>query len=247
MIHKGHSKINSSPIVRRVRKITPKLPLLPNNNMRKSISMDSMPLVNNRSESISKVLDNCRKFLEEKIDERTDHEQEESAEAAETDKVQHTESSSQELEVITHFDEVATHKDVDFSASLGSIPPPQLSRSRNISRSIVPKMRKMFEKARSADPEYIPQLKISLIPEQNKNGGVSRSPVCPSDGTESARSSFVMLTPSETTRSPTGSTTTLSEDSEGRLSREESKRKPGFVNKCVTKVRSLMGKSQERE
>lgn len=216
--------------------------------MRKSISMDSMPLVIHRSESnISKVLDNCKRFLEEKIEERTDHEQEECAGAAETDKVQRTEPDSQELEVITHFDEVATHKNVDFSASLGSLPPPQLSRSRNISRSIVPKMRKMFEKARSADPEYIPHLKISLGSDQNKNGGVSRSPAPPSDGTESARSSFVMLTPSEATRSPTGSTTTLSEDSEGRLSREESKRKPGFVNKCVTKVRSLMGKSQERE
>merc|ERR1719317_543366 len=50
-----------------------------------------------------------------------------------------------------------------------------------------------------------------------------------------------MLSPGEASRSPSGSTITVSDD----RSRLHGKNK-GFVNKCVTKVRSFMGKSQER-
>jgi len=112
----------------------------------------------------------------------------------------------------------------------------------NISRSLVPKMRKFFEKSRSCDPD-LPQVKIT-IPNDSKNGNMKASHG-PADGTESARSSFVMLSPGEASRSPTGSTMTLSDASDER-SHLHGKNK-GFVNKCVTKVRSLMAKSQERE
>ena len=53
----------------------------------------------------------------------------------------------------THFEEVEQHRATDFgpSATLGR----SHSRSKTISRSIVPMMRKMFERAKSCDPDVI--------------------------------------------------------------------------------------------
>jgi len=236
-LNKGHSKVTSSPLVRRPRKT----PTKSNTNViRKSISMDNVSV--NNPESAVKLLASCEQYLNEKSEDSAEQaEKEECAVTAVFDKVIHPESDPKELETDTKFNEVSTKVDGNFSASYGTLPR-SISRSRNISRSIVPKMRKFFEKSRSCDPE-LPQVKITI--HNDPNNGNTRGSRSTTDGTESARSSFVMLSPGETSRSPTGSTVTLSDVSDER-SRHQGKNK-GFVNKCVTKVRSFMGKSQERE
>lgn len=205
--------------------------------------MDNMPLVSNREESVKNMSDSYNRLDEEETEDQTDGRELNLPPSPDNDELIEDRSTNENQTGITHFNEAVKHKDADFSMSTGTLPP-SLSRSRNISRSIVPKMRKMFEKARSADPEFIPRPKGGT-PTPMKNGAVTNNNH--SDGTESARSSFMLVNPGENiNQSPTGSTLTLSEDSDGRLSREESKGKHGFVNKCVTKVRSFMGKSQER-
>ena len=135
------------------------------------------------------------------------------------------------------------------SASCDTLPR-TLSRTKSISRSLVPKMRKLFEKSRSADPE-MPQVKILINSEPNTGNGSSSSRVPRiTDGTESARSSFVLLGPGDaesredSNYSISGSSLSL-EDDEEKLGRSDSGKQRGFVNKCVTKVKSFMGKSQE--
>jgi len=247
LVHKSHPKINNSPIIRRVRKSASKLPLLtPNSIMKKSISMDNMPLVNIRVETMDKVLDDCEQYLEDKSQEAISPLVErDCSKQVLSDDVLKQQISQIDQDVITHFNEVVAKRYGDSSPNCSTLPP-ALSRSKNISRSIVPKMRRMFEKARSADPEYASQFK-RLTENEHIYGTSKPSQINQGDGTESTRSSFVMVTPGLIIRSPTGSTTTLSEDSDERMSREDIKNKPGFVNKCVTKVRSFMGKSQERE
>ena len=70
----------------------------------------------------------------------------------------------------TRFDEVEQHRGTDYSpldstTTLST----NLSRSKTISRSLVPKIRKMFERARSCDPDVV-------------HGG---------DGTESSRYAWI--------------------------------------------------------
>ena len=70
----------------------------------------------------------------------------------------------------TRFDEVEQHRTTDYSpldstTTLST----NLSRSKTISRSLVPKIRKMFERARSCDPDVV-------------HGG---------DGTESSRYAWI--------------------------------------------------------
>ena len=221
-------KVTSSPIVRRVRKSESSKSLLASGNMRKSVSMDSVPSAS--SASLAIVL--------------TDFSEDNTAEI------------SQQQEQI--FAEPPANiegngNNGNLSASYGTLPLSQsFSRGKNISRSLVPKMRKFFEKSRSCDPE-LPQLKIRLQREPNSRTG--RDSFLPADGTESARSSFVLLAPGEdgaaTASSFSGSTITLEEGSEGRSeelrARQLKNNKAGFVNKCVGKVRSLMGsRSEER-
>ena len=133
------------------------------------------------------------------------------------------------------------------SASCDTLPR-TFSRGKSISRSLVPKMRKFFEKSRSADPE-MPQVKILIHTEPNT--GNRTPPARVSDGTESARSSFVLLGPGDadsrdqvSSNSISGSNLSLDDDQEDIGKGEKQK---GFVNKCVTKVKSFMGKSQELE
>jgi len=238
-LQKGQSKIMNSPITRRVRKPATNLPT---HLMRKSMSLDNMAV--NNPESAGKLIDTCEKYLHQKNGvsaELAEEEEEECAVTAEFDKVTDPESNPKELGTDTKFNEVSTRVDGNFSASYGTLPR-SISRSRNISRSLVPKMRKFFEKSRSCDPD-LPQVKITI--HNDPNNGNTRGSHSTADGTESARSSFVMLSPGEASRSPSGSTITLSDVSDDR-SRLQGKNK-GFVNKCVTKVRSFMGKSQERE
>ena len=222
-------KVTSSPIVRRVRKSESSKSLLSSVNMRKSVSMDSVPSAS--SASLAIVL--------------TDFSEENTAEISQQPERVFAEPPANIEE--------NNSNNGNLSASYGTLPLSQsFSRGKNISRSLVPKMRKFFEKSRSCDPE-LPQLKIRLQREANSRPG--RHSFLPADGTESARSSFVLLAPGEdgaaTASSFSGSTITLEEGSEGRAeelrARQLKNNKAGFVNKCVGKVRSLMGsRSEER-
>lgn len=239
--HHHNPKVMNSPIVRRVKKSSTNSG--PSNNLiRKSISMDNVAAAN----TSKLIVDTCEKYLDEKSHKSADvavAEEEECAVTAQYDKVTNSESDSKGE--IMKFNEVERVQDGNFSSSYGTLPR-SISRNRNISRSLVPKMRKFFEKSRSCDPD-LPQVKISLSTENQQHGSSNfRGTIA--DGTESARSSFVMLSPGEgvNSRSPSGSTMTLSDGGSDDRSRLHGKNK-GFVNKCVTKVRSFMGKSQERE
>ena len=180
-----------------------------NVNIKKSISMDSVPSTELRDE------DNNPKLSEPSRD-------------------QETEQTFEELVKI-----IDNNGNGNLSASYSTLPQ-SFSRSRNISRSLVPKMRKFFEKSRSCDPE-LTHGKMCL---DREAGSVTR----PTDGTESARSSFVLLAPGHqpgdggATNSVSSSSLTLEDGSEDRARQMKNK---GFVNKCVVKVRSLMGRSQE--
>ena len=135
------------------------------------------------------------------------------------------------------------------SDSFSSLPR-TFARTKNISRSVVPKMRKLFEKSRSVEPSDLLTFKIKIQAEPNNGSspGVSSSTSI-RDGTESARSSFLLLGPD--------SCLEVSDDysREGSVELEEAERikdqelvpKRGFVNKCMTKMKSLVGtKNHER-
>lgn len=127
--------------------------------------------------------------------------------------------------------------------------PRTFSRRKNISRSVVPKMRKLFEKSRSVEPSDLLTFKIKIQAEPNNGSpGVSSASNSLRDGTESARSSFLLLGPDSCLESDDYSR-------EGSVELEETERKldqdlapkRGFVNKCVTKMKSLVGtKNHER-
>ena len=206
MQSKVKPKMSSSPIVRRVRRSeaskTSLQPAGSSQYMKKSISMDSVP-----SAEIT--------------------EQDSRPNLQDPSLGQGTEQKFEELVKIVDKNGVGAG---ELSASFSTLPQ-SFSRSRNISRSLVPKMRKFFEKSRSCGPELHH----------------------PADGTESARSSFILLAPGEEpgdeprdmtgaeTNSVSSSSLTLEDGSDERA-RQKNK---GFVNKCVVKVRSLMGRSQE--
>ena len=221
---KVQAKVTSSPIVRRVRKSESSKSLL-SVNMRKSVSMDSVP-----SASCQSLLGIVVTDLSEDNTGELHHQ---------TDQI---------------FDQppanIEGNVNGNLSASYSTLPLPQsFSRGKNISRSLVPKMRKFFEKSRSCDPE-LPQVKIRI--QREPNSGTGRGFGLEADGTESARSSFVLLAPGEggaAASTFSGSTITLEEGSEGRgeeVRARQLKNNRGFVNKCVGKVRSLMGRSEER-
>lgn len=198
-------KISSSPIVRRVRRSeaskTSLQPAGPGQYIKKSVSMDSVP-----SGELTDQ-DHRPKIQDQNLGEGEEEKFDELVKIIDKNGV-----SGSEL-----------------SASYSTLPQ-SFSRSRNISRSLVPKMRKFFEKSRSCGPELHH----------------------PADGTESARSSFVLVAPGENpgddlqetqaTNSVTGSSLTLEDVTDERARQMKNK---GFVNKCVVKVRSLMGRSQE--
>lgn len=120
------------------------------------------------------------------------------------------------------------------SASYHSLPRP-VSRSKSITRSLVPKMRRMFEKSRSCEPDLDDH---HQVPEP---GGRYLSPHLQyRDGTESTRSSFVLLDPGAPSADPTIAAGEIESSTHDRKSK-------GFMNKCVTKVKSFIGKAEERE
>ena len=210
-VQKKVKKVTSSPIVRRVRKSESSKSLL-SVNMRKSVSMESVPSAS--SQSLGIVVTDLSEDNPEELH-------------------QHSDQISDEPPADTE-----GSVNGNLSSSYSTLPLPQsFSRGKNISRSLVPKMRKFFEKSRSCDPE-LPQVKIRI--QREPQSGLT------ADGTESARSSFVLLAPGEAVEnsSLSSSSLTLEEGSEARAG--QLKNNKGFVNKCVVKVRSLMGRSEER-
>jgi hypothetical protein len=174
-------------------------------------------------------------------------------------------SSAVEVPVIRFQEVVSARGDPHLAAAFSSTLPRPLSRHRNISRSLVPKMRRMFEKARSADPDFSPPPSPLRLTVPAGSAGEDDSAVSPpprphhhsrpammghQDGTESARSSFVLLGPDgggcggRSESSLADSSLELSEGSPVLADRKGAR--SGFVNKCVTKVKSFMGKSQDR-
>jgi hypothetical protein len=167
-------------------------------------------------------------------------------------------SSTLDVPVIRFQEVVSARGDPHLAAAFSSTLPRPLSRHRNISRSLVPKMRRMFEKARSADPDFSPPPSPLRLTVPAGTAGEDDSAVSPprpammghQDGTESARSSFVLLGPDgggcggRSESSLADSSLELSEGSPVLADRKGAR--SGFVNKCVTKVKSFMGKSQDR-
>ena len=220
---RGRSK-RSSPVQRSVQKSGSGSHLTPGSmtsgsSMRKSISMDQ---VHDIREAIEKLGD-----IEDEVD------------GAEKEKrVEETEKA-----VVGDDDRGDVRARSDSYSSL----PRTFSRRKNISRSVVPKMRKLFEKSRSVEPSDLLTFKIKIQAEPN-NGSPGVSSNSLRDGTESARSSFLLLGPDSCLESDDYSR-------EGSVELEEAERKQdqelapkrGFVNKCVTKMRSLVGtKNHER-
>ena len=118
-----------------------------------------------------------------------------------------------------------------------------LRRNKSVSRSLVPRMRKMFEKSRSCDPDLgedtPPAPTHPAVPDQRHRRRLNGR-----DGTESATSSFILLDGTDPS--------TLAVDEVGRFSPADDRTPPpgdrkakGFVNKCVTKVKSFIGKSED--
>ena len=127
--------------------------------------------------------------------------------------------------------------------------PRTFSRRKNISRSVVPKMRKLFEKSRSVEPSDLLTFKIKIQAEPNNGSpGVSSASNSLRDGTESARSSFLLLGPDSCLESDDYSRedSVELEEAERKLDQDLGPKR-GFVNKCVTKMKSLVGnKNHER-
>ena len=136
---------------------------------------------------------------------------------------------------------------------------------KNISRSLVPRMRRMFERARSCEPSDLQQASSVRLIRDSKRSNSKRSltpntflPLSPSssvvsaeleqqksDGTESV-SSFVALDGPTTLESNSESET---ENSNPNLQAKEDKNKNtrkstdnnnSFVNKCVSKVKNII-------
>ena len=219
---RGRSK-RSSPVQRCVQKSGSGTHLAPGSitsgsSMRKSISMDQ---VHDIREAIGNIEDEVDGAEKEKMVEES------------------------EKPIVGDSDQGGVEARSDSYSSL----PRTFSRRKNISRSVVPKMRKLFEKSRSVEPSDLLTFKIKIQAEPNNGSpGVSSASNSLRDGTESARSSFLLLGPDSCLESDDYSR-------EGSVELEEAERKQdqelvpkrGFVNKCVTKMKSLVGtKNHER-
>ena len=199
-------------------------------------------------------------FLPEPIEEDVDGVEVESSHSAETSLADQAASSTVEDDNAVHrFHEVSTRLE-ERMASCSSLPRP-ISRNKSITRSLVPRMRRMFEKSRSCDPE-LGVTAPNRVPDHPRRYLTADTVGVGRDGTESTTSSFILL--DSGLRS--GSSLTLAElerfggdrrqgtHDQGDMARRASgeladrKHRGGFVNKCVTKVKSFIGnKSEERE
>ena len=214
------TKVPYSPVTRRTRKVST------NPQMRKSLSLDNVRVQNFTPET-------REDFFHEKIEENEDvANEQESAVSANSEKVETVNFPSPDTHAKpAKFNEVLTRVGDNFCSSYSSLPRP-VSRSKSITRSLVPKMRQMFEKSRSCDPEWGEE---NSVPEPRRRFQTK-------DGTESTRSSFVLL---ET--GPRASRGTLKDYDHISSSPSLDRKSKGFVNKCVTKVKSFIGKSEEKE
>lgn len=239
-----------SPVVRRAKR-TGYLQNTPDPKMRRSISLNQADFLEQRlreraeeEEAIKavedSVLDSCTQYLEENPDE------------------------------IVVQDQPAENPDSKTTATTyGTLP--KVMR-KNISRSLVPKMRRMFEKARSCDPPELPTIRIriqtdshphpghrSLSPPALEDHGGSGISV-KSDGTESV-SSFVAVSTEDgleessslvddedssvvsQSRDKSNCSGLSNSDNSGTANINNNPAKKGFVNKCVKKVKNIMGSS----
>jgi len=169
---------------------------------------------------------------------------------------------------IQNFDELLVQKRSNLSASnpainnMSSTLPRQfpLTRTKSITRSLVPAMRRMFEKSRSCDPESklrltLPPTASARIEKDSVHRAIRGQPVQAisasnilNAGTESARSSFMLYEPAVAgTIQHRHSTDYLGDGGGGNgdgADDEEDKdhqHGKGFVKKCVSKVKSFIG------
>ena len=255
----GSRKVYDSPVVRRAKKTG----YFQNNNnapdpkMRRSISLNQVDVIERIFEEEAEIeqvaieavkVESCAQYLEEHPDEIL---------------VQDPGNGDESEEVV---------KISGTSPNYGTLPK---AMRKNISRSLVPKMRRMFEKARSCDPPDLPQIRIRIQTDSHPGHHRSLSPPTledqcagsvKSDGTESV-SSFVAVS----TEEGAGQEDVSLEESSSILSQSQDKSnssglsdssttaasaldhssaansgvttKKGFVNKCVKKVKNIMGSS----
>ena len=228
-----HPKTTSSPIIRRLRKTSAnntgpsqKHPT-PAQNIRKSVSLINMS---------DKLVETSEEYPD-KSNEANSAVSQEFADTATTDNSDNNLNILEKLSTDAGFQEAMRKVDLNGNPASSTLPR-SLTRGKSITRSLVPKMRKIFEKSRSCDPE-LPHLKIRINSDQPQAAG---------NGTESARSSFVMLGPDtchESRGDDSVSSSILSYD-DSQLGREELKQK-GFLDKCANKFKFFMGKNQEKE
>lgn len=236
LIHKGMSKTGGSPVVRRVRKSSgiPK----PSPHMRKSISLSNIGAVDGKDPA-GKLVESCQQYLSENTQQCQAPESLGQSEVRQI-KIERIDAHAEDSHPNLNFNEIETQVEPAYLGSYETLPIRGSHSKKNISRLIVPKMRKMFEKARSCEPDLhrAKVMQSPLSPEDRRSDITF-------DGTESARDSFLMLSPGAATQSLTGSAQTLSENSEE--SGDPANKSKGFVNKCVHKMKNFMGKSQERD
>lgn len=207
--------------------------------MRKSVSLNNITPLDSCDVS-EKNVNSCQQYLNkntEVTNEATNDKQEDMENVNQNQDSAEIDSRITEHESKSKLENAGSNEVHNYSASYDTLPCRGSHNKSNITRSIVPKMRKMFEKARSCEPD----LNHTKVTEQTS---LRHRSALAFDGTESARSSFVILSSRGATRSNTNSTATLSETTEDS---EQLKKSKGFVNKCVTKMKSFIGKSQERD
>ena len=267
LLHKGgFARTGSSPVlVRRQRKSS----LVPQKTcpqqMRKSMSLNNIVReetdANNTDAVLGRVVADCQKYVAENGGDREQEEEDqEEARRREEDEEEVRRRREEDLGKNGEREEedqrtavpVLTFGEIEgggrgdgrrprVATSFETLPcRGSQARKSAIGRTLVPKMRRMFEKSRSCEPDL--QRVRAARGVRTDGGGEDRE--VSADGTESARSSFVLLGADQ--RSPSNSTVTLSDNSEGDGESGRGGRK-GFVNKCVTKMKSFMGKSQERD
>jgi len=227
----GNNSGRQSPLLLSVYSpVTKRLKVRPsprNPSMRKSMSLDNVQISNEPSSS--ELTKTRQQFTPDKIEEKEDiANAEECAESSVSDAQGRISPAADN----SKFTEVSPPGIGNRSASYHSLPRP-VSRSKSITRSLVPKMRRMFEKSRSCDPDLDDD---HQVPEAG--GRYLSPPLLSRDGTESTRSSFVLLDPG----APSDPTLVGEIDSN-----TQERKSKGFMNKCVTKVKSFMGKAEERE
>jgi len=240
LLHKGMNKTGGSPVVRRVRKSSgiPK----PSAQMRKSVSLTNIDSAEGNNDQAGKLVESCQQYLSENNQQCPIPELESLGQnEVRQIKIERVDAHEEDTQQNLNFNEIETQAEPAYLGSYETLPIRGSHSKKNISRLIVPKMRKMFEKARSCEPD-LHRAKVMQSPPLSPE---DRRSEITFDGTESARDSFLMLSPAAATQSLTGSAQTLSENSDG--SGDHSNKSKGFVNKCVHKMKNFMGKSQERD